>query len=196
MSIWDTRLRVSVSAFALAAALSALLFLLVVWVFIPLGQEVGPQMNLTPKPLTAYSLNLAASLAGILVFLGASRLMLPPWVWLGIVVLGFALLQRNRTRQILLASLLVPLVLLLHEPSDHDHYSNGRLISRSSSPVIMAQNGEMTSGHGPGESRGLSTYRELIERISGKASKPAEGATGERIPTMWRSALRRPNPQY
>lgn len=146
MSIWDTRLGVSLSAFALAAALSALLFLLVVWVFIPLGQEVGLQMNLTPKPLTAYSLNLAASLAGILVFLGASRLMWPPWVWLGIVVLGFALLQRNRTRQILLASLLVPLVLLLHEPSDLDHYSKWTPYQQIEFTRNYGRNGEMMSG--------------------------------------------------
>ena len=146
MSIWDTRLTVSLASFALAAVLSALLFLLVVWVFVPLGQEVGRQMNLTPKPLTAYSLNLAASLAGILAFLGASRLMLPPWVWLGAVVLGFALLQRNRARQVLLASLVVPLVLLLHEPSDHDHYSKWTPYQQIDFTRIYAPNGEMKAG--------------------------------------------------
>jgi SAM-dependent methyltransferase len=146
MSIWDTHPTVSLAAFAAAAALSAVLFLLVVWVFVPLGQEVGRQMNLTPKPLTAYSLNLAASLAGILAFLGASRLMLPPWVWLGVVVLGFALLQRNRTRQMLFASLLVPLVLLLHEPSDHDHYSKWTPYQQIDFTRIYAPNGEMTAG--------------------------------------------------
>lgn len=146
MSIWDTHPTVSLAAFAAAAALSAVLFLLVVWVFVPLGQEVGRQMNLTPKPLTAYSLNLAASLAGILAFLGASRLMLPPWVWLGVVVLGFALLQRNRTRQMLFASLLVPLVLLLHEPSDYDHYSKWTPYQQIDFTRIYAPNGEMTAG--------------------------------------------------
>jgi SAM-dependent methyltransferase len=146
MSIWDTHPTVSLAAFAAAAALSAVLFLLVVWVFVPLGQEVGRQMNLTPQPLIAYSLNLAASLAGILAFLGASRLMLPPWVWLGVVVLGFALLQGNRTRQMLFASLLVPLVLLLHEPSDHDHYSKWTPYQQIDFTRIYAPNGEMTAG--------------------------------------------------
>ena len=146
MSIWDTRPTVSLAAFAFAAALSAVMFLLVIWVFVPLGQEVGRQMNLTPKPLTAYSLNLAASLAGILAFLGVSRLMLPPWVWLGIVVLGFALLQQSRARQILLASLLIPLVLLLHEPSDHDHYSKWTPYQQIEFTRVYAPNGEMSVG--------------------------------------------------
>jgi SAM-dependent methyltransferase len=123
MSIWNTRSGVSVLGFTFAAAASALLFLLLVWVFVPLGQEVGRQINLARKPLTAYSLNLAASLAGILAFLAASRLMFPPWVWLGIVLLGFALLQTHRHDRLLLATLLIPLVLLLHDPSDRDHYS-------------------------------------------------------------------------
>jgi spermidine synthase len=146
MSIWDTHPSVSLATFAAAASLSAVLFLLVVWVFVPLGQEVGRQMNLTPKPLTAYSLNLAASLAGILAFLGASRLMLPPWVWLGLVVLGFAMLQRNRTRRMLFASLLVPLILLLHEPSDRDHYSKWTPYQQIDFTRMHAPNGEMTAG--------------------------------------------------
>jgi hypothetical protein len=146
MSIWDTSPALNLLGFALAAALSALLFLLVVWVFVPLGQEVGRQMNLTPKPLTAYSMNLAASLAGILAFLAASRLMLPPWVWLGIVLLGFALLQRNTERRILLGILLIPLVLLLHDPSDRDHYSLWTPYQEIQFTRIYASNGEMAAG--------------------------------------------------
>jgi SAM-dependent methyltransferase len=146
MSIWDTSASGNVLGFATAAALSAVLFLLVVWVFVPLGQEVGRQMNLTPKPLTAYSLNLAASLAGILAFLLASRLMLPPWVWMGIVLLGFAALQRNIERRILLACLLVPLVLLLHDPSDRDHYTLWTPYQEINFTRIYASNGEMAGG--------------------------------------------------
>jgi spermidine synthase len=115
-------------------------------VFVPLGQVVGGQMNLTPKPLTAYSLNLAASLGGILAFLAVSRLMLPPWVWLGVVLLGFALLQKNRERRMLLGSLLIPLVLLLHEPSNHDHYSLWTPYQQISFSRIYAPNGEMAKG--------------------------------------------------
>jgi hypothetical protein len=54
MSLWNTYSKGNLLELAWAAALSALLFLFVVWVFVPLGQVVGRQMNLTPKPLTAY----------------------------------------------------------------------------------------------------------------------------------------------
>lgn len=146
MSIWDTTAGSNLLGFVFAAALSALLFLLVVWVFVPLGQEVGRQMNLAPRPLVAYSQNLAASLAGILAFLAASRLMLPPWFWLGIVLLGFALLQPTAERRILLGSLLVPLILLLHDPSSRDHYSLWTPYQQINFTRQYAPNGEMSGG--------------------------------------------------
>ncbi len=146
MSIWNTSPALNVLGFVLAALLSALLFLMVVLVFIPLGQEVGRQMNLAARPLTAYSLNLAASLAGILAFLLASRLMLPPWVWLGVVVLGFALLQDRMESRVLLASLLIPLGLILHDPSDHDHYVAWTPYQQIDFTRFHAANGEMTYG--------------------------------------------------
>ena len=146
MSIWDTRTKLNVAGFAFAAALSALLFLLLVWVFVPLGQEVGRQINLARKPLTAYSLNLAASLAGILAFLAVSRMMLPPSAWLGIVLLGFALLQNRGSERIVLAGLLVPLVLLLHEPSSHDHYSLWTPYQQIEFTRVRDSSGEMIKG--------------------------------------------------
>lgn len=146
MSIWDTNAGSNVGAFVLAAFVSALLFLMVIFVFIPLGQEVGRQMNLTPKPLTAYSLNLSASLGGILVFLAASRLRLPPEFWLGIVVMGFALLQRNKQRGILMGVLLLPLVLLLHEPSNHNHYTIWTPYQQIEFTRIFDASGEMKAG--------------------------------------------------
>jgi spermidine synthase len=147
MNIWHTNTGDTLLGFALAAGLSALLFLLVIWVFVPLGQEVSRQINLAPMPLAAYSLNLAASLAGILTFLAASRLMLPPWIWLGIVLLGFALLQENKEQRILLASLLIPLVLLLHDSSNRDHYAFWTPYQQIAFTRIYASNGEMVAGH-------------------------------------------------
>jgi spermidine synthase len=147
MNIWRTNTVDNLLELALAAALSALLFLLVVWVFVPLGQEVSLQFNLAQRPLTAYSLNLAASLAGIVAFLATSWLMFPPWVWLGIVLLGFASLQRNREQRILLATLLLPLVLLLHDHSDRDHYVFWTPYQQIDFTRIYASNGEMAAGH-------------------------------------------------
>jgi spermidine synthase len=109
--------------FAASAALTALILLMLIWIFIPLGQIVSRQLNLAPRTLAGYSWNLAASLIGILCFLWACRFMWPPWAWLGIVLVGFALLQQNMSgRKILLASL-VPMFFLLYVPSSPNRYA-------------------------------------------------------------------------
>src|SRR5215469_16098193 len=105
------------------AIVAAVLFLLMVWIFVPLGQTVSRQMDRAPSSLSAYSWNLLGSLVGILAFLGVSRLMLPPAFWLGAVLVGFALLQTQSAAKLLVASLVLPLALLLHDPSDAEHYS-------------------------------------------------------------------------
>ncbi len=102
--------------------LTAILFLLLVWIFVPLGQVIGRQMDLGSRALTSYSWNLLGSLVGILSFLAVSRMMLQPWVWLGIVLAGYAMLQATAKDRALVLSLLLPLALLLHDPSSRDHY--------------------------------------------------------------------------
>ncbi len=128
------------------ALLTAILFLLLVWIFIPLGQIVGRQMNLSPKPLTGYSWNLFGSLAGILAFLAASRMMLQPWVWLGIVLAGFALLQSRTRDRSLLFFLLIPLVMLLHDPATADHYSFWTPYQQIEYTRVYAENGDFALG--------------------------------------------------
>src|SRR5579872_7204010 len=107
--------------FFAGALIAGILFLLVVLIFVPLGQTVSRQMDRAPSTLAAYSWNLLGSLAGILAFLGVSRLMLTPAFWLGAVLVGFALLQANGKARWAVVSLLLPLVLLLHDHSDPDH---------------------------------------------------------------------------
>jgi spermidine synthase len=123
VQIWRGTMGWHWSNFWGAAILTSLLMLMLIWIFIPLGQIVSRQLNSAPQTLTGYSWNLAASLSGILCFLGVSRLMLPPWTWLGIVLAGFAFLQSNsRDRRILLASL-VPMFLLLYTPSTSNRFA-------------------------------------------------------------------------
>lgn len=123
VEIWATGKAWHGLGFLIGVLLAGALFLLIVFVFVPLGQIVSRQMNLAPRPLAAYSWNLLGSLAGILVFLGVSRLMLPPSFWLGAVLLGFAYLQASAKDRLLVASLLVPLALLLHEPGQPNSYA-------------------------------------------------------------------------
>ncbi len=132
--------------FLSVAVLTAILFLLLVWIFIPLGQIVGRQMNLAPKPLTGYSWNLFGSLVGILAFLAASRMMLQPWVWLGVVLAGFALLQAKPRDRSLLLCLLVPLVMLLHDPATRDHFSVWTPYQQIEYTRLYAQNGDFAEG--------------------------------------------------
>jgi spermidine synthase len=129
-----------------SALLAALLFLLIVLVFIPLGQVVSRQMDLAPRPLVAYSVNLAASLVGLIAFLAMSRLMLPPLVWLGTVLLGFALLQSTNASRLVMASLLIPLALLLHDPSDRDHFIRWTPYQQIQFTRAYTPNGEMLGG--------------------------------------------------
>jgi SAM-dependent methyltransferase len=108
----------SLSAFAVAGAL----LLLVTFVFIPLGQTVSRQMDLAPDSLRAYSWNLAGSLAGILVFFMCAWASLPPTIWLGSAFVGLGLLQSTREERIILASLVFPAILLLHEAATPTHF--------------------------------------------------------------------------
>src|SRR3989442_9881890 len=129
-----------------AAILAGALFLLIVLVFVPLGQAVSRQMNLAPRPLVAYSWNLLGSLAGILAFLATSRLMLPPAFWLGAVLVGFAIQQAQRREQLLVAALIIPLVLLLHDPAERDGYTVWTPYQQIQYARHYARNGDFAGG--------------------------------------------------
>lgn len=133
-------------SFLAVLLLTAILFLLLVWIFIPLGQIVGRQMNLAPKALAGYSWNLFGSLLGILSFLAVSRMMLQPWVWLGVVLVGFALLQANAKDRAVFLIFLVPVVLLLHDPSSRDHYAIWTPYQQIEYSRAYAENGDFARG--------------------------------------------------
>jgi len=109
--------------FLLAAAVTTVLLLLITCIFIPLGQTVSRQIELAPRPLYGYSWNLAGSLVGILVFFAVSWLALPPWVWFMTVLASIAILQSARRDRIWLALSIVPVVLLLFDPSSPHHFN-------------------------------------------------------------------------
>jgi spermidine synthase len=114
VAIWAVGPAWNWTRFLTGATLAAGLFVLIVSVFVPLGQVVSAQMDVAPSKLRAYSWNLMGSLVGVLGFLLMSRLMLPPVAWLATVLAGFALLQANRRDLVLVASLIVPLALCMY----------------------------------------------------------------------------------
>lgn len=69
--------------------LTFVILLLVLKVFVFLGQMLAKQMNSHPQLLRAYGLNLAGSLAGVWLFSVLGILCLPPviWVCVGVVIL-------------------------------------------------------------------------------------------------------------
>ncbi|HLQ51082.1 MAG TPA: hypothetical protein VK129_06255 [Terriglobales bacterium] len=146
VEIWATGNSWHWARFLGGAFIAAALFLLLVWIFVPLGQTVSRQMDRAPNTLSGYSWNLLGSLAGILAFLGASRLMLPPSFWLGAVLLGFAFLQATRRARLLVASLLVPLILLLHDPSGPDSYAMWTPYQQVQYTRHYASNGDFWGG--------------------------------------------------
>jgi spermine/spermidine synthase len=146
LELWTTAGLWNWVNFLSVVMLTAILFLLLVWIFVPLGQVVGRQMNLTSKPLASYSWNLFGSLLGILSFFALSWMMLQPWVWLGVVLAGFALLQATPKDRALLLSLLLPAILLLYDPASRDHYSIWTPYQQIEYSRGYARNGDFVQG--------------------------------------------------
>ncbi len=96
---WATLYRVT-----LGLGMTFFLMLLLWEVFVPLGRILGRLMNQHPKTIAAYSVNVAGSLVGILLFTALSVLSTPPVVWFAVVAaLLFWFLGTGRTFRINLA---------------------------------------------------------------------------------------------
>jgi spermidine synthase len=117
IEVWATRTMHDSTGFLLAVAVTIILLFLITYIFIPIGQTVSRQIELAPRPLYGYSWNLAGSLVGILAFFAVSWLALPPAVWFTLVVAGMALLQSDRSASFRLAVAILPIVVLLVDPS-------------------------------------------------------------------------------
>jgi hypothetical protein len=80
--------------------------LLIALVFVPLGQEIGIRLRAFP-PVTAYSINIAGSLAGVLAFAVVSYVELgPPW-WFGLglaALLAYHVLTGDRLADLAVAA--------------------------------------------------------------------------------------------
>jgi SAM-dependent methyltransferase len=72
--------------------------ILIVVTMIPLGQWVGFYLDNAANPVTAYSVNLLGSLAGIWVFAAAAFLWIPPAYWFAFAFLLFLLVRPRSAR--------------------------------------------------------------------------------------------------
>jgi len=78
------------------------LFCLVLAIFYRIGILNGDCMDAAGRPLNAYTLNLAGSLAGTLTFAGLVLFSLPPWVWVLPVFVGLVYFSSRRTHDALI----------------------------------------------------------------------------------------------
>src|SRR5208282_3249020 len=123
MEIWATRAMHDTTGFILAVLVTAILLFLITYIFIPMGQTVSRQIELAPRTLYGYSWNLGGSLAGILAFFAVSWLALPPEIWFTVVLVGMALLQSKRSDSIWIAVAVLPVAILLIDPSTPHHFN-------------------------------------------------------------------------
>jgi spermidine synthase len=123
VEIWATHAAHDATGLLLAVAVTAILLLLITYIFIPIGQTVSRQIELASRPLYGYSWNLAGSLVGILAFFAVSWLALPPAVWFAMVLAGMARLQFNRSDTLRFAAAIVPVALLLVDPATPHHFN-------------------------------------------------------------------------
>lgn len=75
--------------------MAGLMFVLIAAVFVGPGQELGRAFLRVPQRATAYALDLAGSLAGIVLFALGSWLELPPVVWFAVAAAGVLYLLRR-----------------------------------------------------------------------------------------------------
>ena len=85
----------AVVAFLCSTLLVSGLLLLIIATMRPVGQWVGTYLDAAKNPITAYSVNLLGSIAGIWFFAGMSFLQMAPILWFG-VAFGLFLLVRSR----------------------------------------------------------------------------------------------------
>lgn len=97
------------------------LFAVIATAFIPLGQLVGWYLERAPRGVTAYSVNVLASLAGIAAFTVLSFLHQPPWVWFLVAgIFSVLAFWRNPAARKALAVTFLVCICLLALP-DHRH---------------------------------------------------------------------------
>ena len=88
--------------------------LVLLWeIFVPVGRLLGQLMANQPRPITAYSVNVAGSLFGIWLFVAASGLDLPPVAWFAIfALLGATFVGSGGRSKITDVVLLIAIVLI------------------------------------------------------------------------------------
>ena len=90
LNIWGSGLAASGwatgTSLVLGLIMTFAIMVLILEPFVSIGRLLGRLLDAHPRPIVAYSINVAGSLAGIWLFAGLSRLSQPPVVWFAVLV--------------------------------------------------------------------------------------------------------------
>ena len=84
--------------FLISIVLVSVLLLLIIETMRPVGQWIGVYLDAARNPISAYSINLLGSIAGIWFFAGLSYLQVAPVLWLGVACALFLLVRGRNSR--------------------------------------------------------------------------------------------------
>ncbi len=145
LSGWSTLGRL-----AFATGWTAALFFLVAVIMLPFGQWTAAAMRDAGPPLRAYSLNVAGSLLGILLYTALTAAWTPPVCWFVPTALGAAVLtQEPRERRYLLGVAVGLLLMLLPDdsPARQETWSSyQKLVLLNRNYVVVNNYGYQTMG--------------------------------------------------
>jgi SAM-dependent methyltransferase len=185
-----------------SVAVPILILLLVVFVIsallmMPIGRLVGNHLEAFP-PITAYSINIAASLLGVLSFLVLSYLRFGPAAWFTIAVLPILYFVRGNRLGIIcnLAGLLLAVGILQFFRSPQEYWSPYSKITLEEPFLPINARLLLTNNNGhqvlydlsPERlvSRGSSQNPEaLAEAVTSDASAPGSGSEARARPSVW-----------
>lgn len=113
--VWEAPSQLSLPLLVIAAAIIVPIFSLICFTFIPFGQLVGYYLENARNGILAYSINVLASLAGILLYTLLSFLWQPPAVWFLIAgVLSVWLMWRVKNLRWATAAVFLACIVLLN----------------------------------------------------------------------------------
>jgi SAM-dependent methyltransferase len=119
--------------------------------FVPLGQWLGRWMDADPRPIRAYTANIAGSLLGIAAFVALTAAGTPPWTWLLAAAAGLLVLLRHspepaRARLVSAALVLgMPLLAWAYRPARTTLWSPYQKLSISPLQVRGPGEGEVAT---------------------------------------------------
>jgi spermidine synthase len=135
---------------AFATGWTTVIFLLVALAMLPFGQWTAAAMRGIDRPLRAYSLNVAGSLAGILLYTAVTAAWMPPVAWFVPVALCCTLFVASRSERLRILAVAAGLLLMLLPddlPAREDTWSSYQkltLVNRSH--VVVNNAGYQTMG--------------------------------------------------